>query len=323
MRWTVLDLGARPIDGVERWGTDDRIRRIIRLRKPAPSGRRLGSRGLGLGVDAFRVAARARLSLVTGPLIAMNPWTAVAARLLGYRDVSTVGLYAVEGGRSWRLLRLVLGSGPVITLSEHEALTWRRAGGRSLSVRYGSTFAEPSDAHPPELKGQYDSMVTIFVGGTSDRDEEAIAKLVSKVEASDDLRLIIAAGGGLQLDTGRVRRVPAVAAAEFSTLLASCDVVFLPLTDNGRAAGHMVLVEALQRGKPVVATWVAGMSEYFDGDYVQTAQEDPLPQLRKVGRDFSWRASEVQAYWEREYSKEAFGARVLSALEQLRGSNSQ
>jgi len=321
MRWTVLDLGARPIDGAERWGTDDRIRRVIRLQKPAPSGRRLGSRGLGLGVDAFRVAACARLALVTGPIIAMNPWTAVAARLLGYRDVSTVGLYAVEGGRSWRLLRRVLGSGPVVTLSEHESMKWRTAGGRSLSVRYGSTFAEPPVAHRSEPSARGNTTVTIFVGGTSDRDEEAISRLVSEVEAQEDLRLVIAAGGSSQLDTGRVRRVPAVTAAQFSELLASCDVVFLPLTDNGRAAGHMVLVEALQRGKPVVASWVAGMSEYFDGEYIRTAQEDPIPQLRAVGRAFDSRAREVRAYWKREYSKEAFGARVLSAFEQLNGSD--
>jgi glycosyltransferase involved in cell wall biosynthesis len=249
----------------------------------------------------------------------MNPWTAVAARLLGYRDVSTVGLYAVEGGRSWRLLRRVLGSGPVVTLSEHEAMTWRTAGGRALSVRYGSTFAEPSVPHRPEAEGQENSTVTIFVGGTSDRDEEAIAKLVAQVEASEDLRLVIAVGGSLQLDTGRVRRVPSVTAAQFSALLAGCDVVFLPLTDNGRAAGHMVLVEALQRGKPVVATWVAGMDEYFDGEYIRAAQEDPISQLRTVGRAFGSRTPDVQAYWRRDYSKEAFGARVLNALEQLSG----
>lgn len=320
MKWTVLDLGARPTDGAERWGNDERVGRIVRLQKPAPSGRRLGSRGLGLGIDALRVAARARLSLAQGPLIAMNPWTAVAARILGYRDVATVGLYAVEGSRSWRLLRRVLGSRPVVTLSEHEALTWRTAGGRSLSVRYGSTFADASVAHRQTPRVQDEGTVTIFVGGSSDRDEEAITKLASQVEASDDLRLIIAAGGNLRLDTGRVRRVPAVTAAEFSTLLASSDVVFLPLTDNGRAAGHMVLVEALQRGKPVVATWVAGMNEYFDGEYIRAAHEDPIPQLRTVARAFGSRAPEVQAYWKNEYSKEAFGTRVLSALEQLRGS---
>lgn len=319
MKWTVLDLGARPLQGAERWGNDPRVRRVIRVEKPAPSGKRFGSRALGLGFDAFRVAARARLSLAHGPLIAMNPWTTVAARILGYRDVSTVGLYAVENGRSWHLLRSVLGSRAVVTLSEHEASRWRTAGGRALSVRYGATFADPPASQSTAFHAQNEeATTTIFVGGTSDRDEEAISRLVAEVEASDDLRLVIAAGGTLQFDTGRVRRLPSIDAAEFSSFLAGSDVVFLPLTDNGRAAGHMVLVEALQRGKPVIASWVAGMDEYFDGDFVQRAGTNLVTQLRAVGQTSDARADEVRAYWEREYSKEAFGRRVLGALERMR-----
>ena len=324
MRWTVLDLGARPLEGAERWGNDPRVRRVIRVEKPAPSGKRFGSRALGLGFDAFRVAARARLSLAHGPLIAMNPWTTVAARIFGYRDVSTVGLYAVEDGRSWRLLRSMLGSRPVVTLSEHEASRWRTAGGRALSVRYGATFADPPVADPPASQSSAfqaqneEATTTIFVGGTSDRDEDAISRLVAEVEATDDLRLVIAAGGTLQFDTGRVRRLPSIDAAEFSSFLADSDVVFLPLTDNGRAAGHMVLVEALQRGKPVIASWVAGMDEYFDGDFVQRAGTNLVTQLRAAGQTSGARADEVRAYWEREYSKEAFGRRVLGALERMR-----
>lgn len=318
MKWTVLDLGARPHKGAERWGNDPRVRRVIRVEKPAPSGKRFGSRALGLGLDAFRVAARARLSLAHGPLIAMNPWTTVAARILGYRDVSTVGLYAVEDGRSWRLLRCVLGSRPVVTLSEHEASRWRTAGGRALSVRYGATFADPPASQSSAFHAQNEeATTTIFVGGTSDRDEEAISRLIDEVEASDDLRLVIAAGGTLQFDTGRVRRLPSIDAAVFSSFLAGSDVVFLPLTDNGRAAGHMVLVEALQRGKPVIASWVAGMDEYFDGDFVQRAGTNLVSQLRAVGQTSRARADEVHAYWEREYSKEAFGRRVLGVLERM------
>ena len=112
--------------------------------------------------------------------------------------------------------------------------------------------------------------------------------------------------------------MPSIDAAEFSSFLADSDVVFLPLTDNGRAAGHMVLVEALQRGKPVIASWVAGMDEYFDGDFVQSAGTNLVPQLRAIGQTSGARADEVRAYWEREYSKEAFGRRVLGALERMR-----
>lgn len=313
MTWTVLDLGPAPEDGVERWGADQRIRRVIRVTNPAPTGRRLGSRALGLGVDALRVAFRARLSSRPGPLIAMNPWTAVMSRLLGLDRVCSVGLYAVEGGRSWRLLRRILGQRPVVTLSEHEATRWRLAGGRARAVRYGATF----EALESDLSAQPGRVFSVFIGGSSDRDLEGIRRLTAEVENAEDVRLVIAAGGVVESDTGRVRRLKTLRSSEFSRQLAQSDVVYLPLADNGRAAGHMVLVEALQRGKPVVATWVSGMDEYFDGEYVTKALPDLLPQLRETASRFSERSGEITDYWRHEYSKTAFGARILNALEAM------
>lgn len=314
MNWTVLDLGPQPHDGLERWGDDQRIHRVIRVTNPAPTGRRLGSRALGLGADALRLALRARLKSRRGPLIAMNPWTAVMSRLLGFRTVCSVGIYAIEGGRSWQLLRRVLGTSPVVTLSEHEAARWRRAGGQARAVRYGSTF------RPVELERLAQDRpgeLNVFIGGSSDRDESGIRRLAEYIERSDDARLVIAAGGSTDSHTERVRRLATLSPSEFSVQVALADVVYLPLADNGRAAGHMVLVEALQRGKPVVATWVAGMDEYFDGHYVRKAQGDLLEQLRATAADFAGRSDEVSEYWSREYSKTTFGARILEALEDM------
>lgn len=313
MTWTVLDLGPLPHDGVERWGGDPRIDRVIRVENPAPSGRRFGSRALGLGADALRVALRARLRSRPNAVIAMNPWTAVCAKVIGLRKVCVVGLYAIEGGRSWQLLRTVLRSSPVVTLSRHEAERWRAAGGRARAVRYGATFASA----PVASSATTSARLNIFVGGSSDRDRSKIAELAEAVEASQDARLVVAAGGDRESDSGRVRYCAALSSADFSAEVERSDIVFLPLSDNGRAAGHMVLVEALQRGKPVVATWVAGMNEYFDGDFVRQAEADLLPQLRDTAARFATRSDAVKDYWRSDYSKAAFAARILDALEEM------
>jgi hypothetical protein len=320
-QWHVLDLGPVPVDGRERWDGDPRIVAVTRVQRPAPSGRRMGSRVLGLGVDALRVAARGRFVSPGTPIIAMNPWTTFAARLLGLSRVATVGLYAVEGGRSWRMLRTVIGSRPVVTLSDHEASRWRSAGGRAVAVRYGSTFPEiPRSALEREDSADRTRTTHVFAGGSSDRDAAAIEALAEQVGRDDSgsLRLVVAVGDRSASDTGRVRRVTEVSPSAFSRLVAESDVVYLPLTDNGRAVGHMVLVEALQRGKPVVATWVTGMDEYFDGRYVRRAESDLLQQLVEVAASFRGREADVQDFWRANYSSEAFGKRVLDGLDSLR-----
>jgi hypothetical protein len=325
-QWHVLDLGPAPTGGRERWDGDPRVVAITRFERPAPSGRRLGSRALGLGLDALRVAARGRFVARGTPIIAMNPWTTFAARLLGLSRVATVGLYAVEGGRSWRMLRIVIGSRPVVTLSDHEASRWRRAGGRAVAVRYGSTFPEI----PQNYLGRHDPAdstinTQVFAGGSSDRDAAAVDALADEIgrDAAGRLCLVVAMGDKTASDTGRVRRVTEVSPSDFSRLVGESDVVYLPLTDNGRAVGHMVLVEALQRGKPVVATWVTGMDEYFDGRYVRRAEGDLLQQLLDVAVSFRGREAEVQDFWRANYSSEAFGKRVLDGLDSLSSRNSR
>jgi hypothetical protein len=313
-----LDLGPEPSDGVERWHGDARISSVVRILDPAATGRRFGSRVFGLGLDAFRLALRARFRRVKGPFIAMNPWTTVAARLVGFSAVATVGLYAVEGGKSWALLRRVIGARPVVTLSEYEATRWRSAGGTAAAVRYGSTFAEVERPAPQRNDGG-DRPLRIFIGGSSDRDAAAVDDLVTMVQARPDrsVRLVVAIGDTAPSDDGRVRRVGNVPSDAFSRLIEECDVVYLPLADNGRAAGHMVLVEALQRGKPVVATWVAGMDEYFDDRHVVRAQSELLPQLQETAEFFDGRTEQIRDYWHRNHSSEAFGQRILEALDRL------
>jgi hypothetical protein len=316
--WTVLDLGPEPADGVERWDGDARVSSVIRILDPAPTGRRFGSRVFGLGLDALRLALRARYRRTRGPLIAMNPWTSVAAILLGFRNVATVGLYAVEGGRSWTLLRRVIGTRPVVTLSEHEATRWRSSGGYADAVKYGSTFADVA-ADGESRDRVTGGSLNIFVGGSSDRDTAAVDDLIKTVRAITDgsTRLVVATGGAESSDAGNVRRVGNVPQHVFSRLIEESDIVYLPLADNGRAAGHMVLVEALQRGKPVVATWVAGMNEYFDDRHVVRAHSELLPQLRYVADSFAGHASQLREYWRRNHSSQAFGQRILDTLDKL------
>jgi glycosyltransferase involved in cell wall biosynthesis len=316
MKWSVLDLGPAPAGGTERWNGDDRVEHVFRVEDAAPSGRRAGSRLLGLGLDAIRVALRARVHGAHGPLIAMNPWTTVAARLLGYNQVSTVGLYAVEGSRSWRLLRAAIGVRPVITLSQHEAERWQLAGGRSGAIRYGATFP-PLEIPQSDVAGTRRNGLRIFVGGSSDRDKAAINDLVRRVRRRNDIHLVIAVGDRDDEDDEAVQHFGPIAPDQFSRLIVESDIVYLPLSDNGRAAGHMVLVEALQRGKPVVANWVAGMDEYFDDRHVIRARGDLVDQLAEVAASFRGKPEVLQDYWRRTHSSEAFGQRILDTLDAL------
>ncbi|WP_156466019.1 MULTISPECIES: hypothetical protein [unclassified Rathayibacter] len=323
-RYTMVALG-RPVPGyAELWESQPEIAGIVRFEHAQPQGIRWGRRALGLGVDAAVVAVKA---VLTGPrrsFLALNPWTGAALRLLGRRDLAVTGLYAREGSRSWRILRRLLGSAPVIATVEVEAAAWTADGGRAAHVLYGTEFPYPSkrehDAgQPPSL----------FVGGSSDRDRTVVDALIAQVlDSPDPIHLTLAIGReSSPLSNGagsRVVSVGPVTQAEFGRLMSEADLVFLPLKIGERAAGHMVTVGALQIGVPVATTPSIGMKGYIDGVFVRVVRggDTLLADLLVIAREMRTRTSEIRAHWAATHSRTVNARAVLDALAALEQASS-
>jgi hypothetical protein len=210
-------------------------------------------------------------------------------------------------------LRRLVGDVPVVTLSESETAPWNGSGGRSIAVLYGNTFGYPKKQPSDEFH--------IFVGGTSDRDQETIRLLEQEVLASSEpVRLTLAVGGTageVVSGTSVVCRPGRLSPDAFGDLMSTATVVFLPLRDGTRAAGHMVLVGALETGLPVGVTPSRGMKEYVQGPSIVLCDPEMplLPQLRLVSQSAEGNDESIRCFWQEVFSLNAYIGRVGEALE--------
>ncbi|MDR6505102.1 hypothetical protein J2805_000784 [Arthrobacter oryzae] len=312
MTYTLLAIGpANPVSD-HAWLNSPYIDRVVRQPSSAISGKRLGSRVLGIGLDSFLLAVRTLQPGIRGPYLANNPWIGAALRVTGRKDFVVTGIYAEPTSRSWKVLRKLIGGAPVITLSESEVAPWNAAGGRAEAVLYGNTFGYPSKRAPQGLH--------IFVGGTSDRDLGAIRSLEEEVLRSEiPVRLTLATGEPPQerVSGGNVVSRPGpLSPRDFGALLSTASVVFLPLLEGTRAAGHMVLVGAVESGIPVAATSSQGMSEYLIGPAVSSCDRNRpfLPQLRAIAEAAEGEENSIQSFWHETFSLSSYIGRVGDIL---------
>jgi hypothetical protein len=314
----LLTLGKKS-ESNELWVKAGLVTTIINFEHAAPSGYRRGSRALGLGLDSLLLAIKSIPR--RGPVLVTNPWIGIASKLLGRRDVAVIGLYAAPGSRSFKLLRLVLRASPIVTTVQMEADAWIAAGGRAAAVLYGNTFYYPQ--HDQEDRRPETRTLRIFVGGSSDRDIEVLQRLENEIRLSREAVVLVVVTGDAASqwsgDHSSIVHTGYVPARRFGELVAESDVVFLPLLQSGRAAGHMVTVGALEAGVPVASTPCAGMHGYINGDSVRELDmlNPLLPQLQSIKDRFANSGTDLRAYWGEHYSRRSFVERVGEAIGQL------
>ena len=311
--YTLVALG-RPNRAAEAiWRNAGVVDKVVNLKWAAPSGYRRNSRILGIGLDSAAAAVKVLCTRTGGPYLAANPWVGVALRLLGREPLAVTGIYAQPGSRSHRVLRRVLGGTPVVTTVESEASAWVSDGGQAISVLFGNTFDYPNRSH---LSSE---TLNVFVGGASDRDLQAVSRLEAEIRASNtQVRLTVVAGETpSDWTNGRssIIHTGYVPQERFGLLLSDSDVVFLPLVGSERAAGHMVLVGALQVGVPVATTPGVGMTGYIDGTFVCSIDTDApiLPQLL-AQTAVAPEPDAIRTFWRRRFSLDAYVARTAEAL---------
>lgn len=312
MGYTLLAIGPENPEADRAWLANPKIDRVLRQPSSAVAGKRLGSRVLGIGIDSLLLAVRTLRPGTGGPFLANNPWIGAALRVTGRKDFVVTGIYAEPTSRSWKVLRSLIGDSLVVALSESEVGPWNAAGGRASAVLYGNTFNYPPKRQPQEFH--------IFVGGSSDRNPQAIRELEEEVLTSQSpVRLTLATGEEASKKVAGdnvVSRPGPLNQRDFGALMSTASVVFLPLLDGTRAAGHMVLVGAAESGIPVAATHSRGMAEYIVDPAVTKCDSDSpfLPQLRSIASNHGEKEAAIRGLWAKTFSLEAYVARVCGFL---------
>lgn len=313
--YTLLAIGPANSDSDRAWLKSPQVVRVIRQPSAAVYGKRFGSRLLGIGLDSFMLAIRTLRPGLNGPYLANNPWIGAALRLTGRKNFVVTGIYAEPTSRSWKVLRRLIGKAPVITLSNSEVGPWNAEGGKASAVLYGNSFGYPAK--------QCTEGLHIFVGGSSDRDADLIRLLEEEVLRSETpVRLTLATGGNFsERVTGDniVCRPGSLSQDDFGAILSTASVVFLPLNSGIRAAGHMVMVGAVESGIPVGVTPSEGMAEYVIGPAISLCDRELplLPQLRLLAETSEGKDESIRLFWRQVFSLEAYVNRVSGVLEAL------
>jgi glycosyltransferase involved in cell wall biosynthesis len=85
-------------------------------------------------------------------------------------------------------------------------------------------------------------------------------------------------------------------------LYSRCDGVIVPLRENMHASGITVVEEATQRGRPVIATDVGGLRDYFSDSEVSYFSAGDVSGLRSAINEL---ASDPEASRARVYAAQA------------------
>lgn len=305
----IASLGEQSHQAQQCWRNEIPHVEFVSLVNPSQSGRRLGSRVLGIGLDAALLGPKLRNQKT---ILATNPWVGVVAKAVRTRELAVTGLYAEPGTRSWRFLRKILADAPVVTTSTSESCSWNVDGGRSEPVLWGGTFNLPTI----EASNRFQ----IFVGGTSDRDTRAVNALVDEIRCSDaSVTAVIADGSGPRSwngPHGTVRWLPFVNQQTFLRELARSSVSWIPLRPTRRAAGHMVLAASLQAGVPVIATDSPGIREYLEAAGITGQRARPSIRDFRVVAD-SAEPDRLKDIWANKFSTKSYTSAVAKALDNL------
>lgn len=300
------------------WLTNPGVARVIALRNPSASGKRLGQLAFGLGLDASLLAMLTRTQVPRrSSILATNPWIAIALRFVGYRRIASIGIFATPGSRTWAVFRRILTNCKMIVMSGVELRNWTHEGSAGRYVRYGNTFPYPS-----RDSSVVNERITIFIGGSSDRDFDAVDRFAAEVLASGkNIELVVAVGGAESTQIHQsavVRRLASVSQQEFGRLLSEADICFLPLKENGKSVGHMLIVGSLQVGTPVVFTEVEGMREYEIPPFCRVVpnSHSMLDSVLQAVEGAP-RRQEITEFWRKEFSRAAYLNAVVSAAHEM------
>jgi glycosyltransferase involved in cell wall biosynthesis len=163
-------------------------------------------------------------------------------------------------------------------------------------------FPQPQAALRQRLEVPANTLLVGYVGAIFPRDAALLAEAFNELQAVDPRARLLLVGftyTGLEpllADPAKVIRIGSIPPPLVNDWLATCDVLWLPLTDSGANRGRtpLKLNDYLAIGRPIVSTAVGDLVDFFDrypvGWLAQPTPEALASQTLIAFRDPSGRA---------------------------------
>ena len=192
--------------------------------------------------------------------------------------------------------------------------TFPEARDKMACVPIGRTFGIP----PPRAAAA-GGAAYFFAGGTSNRDYRTLAAAAGESGARFVVACTPADAEGIAWPPNADIRHDAYGEA-FVSLLGGSAAVVLELDDPRISAGQLVLLLAMQMGKPIVATRSAGTEDYLDEECAYLFAPHDAPHLGAILRrilehpeEAARKGAAARARHQARFTGEAFG-RAVGAL---------
>lgn len=180
------------------------------------------------------------------------------------------------------LYRRLLARADLLTTlaSENAALCETYFGRAARQVYYGlNTFDFP--LQPPSRWQPHTPLRVAAIGNDRDRDWETLAAALGH-DARYDVRIATRRRIPSSVRAPNVRTVHVSGIHAQHALYEWADLIVVPLRPNTHASGITVMLEAAALGKPMVATKVGALDDYFDDDAVSYVAPFDARQLREA-----------------------------------------
>lgn len=177
-------------------------------------------------------------------------------------------------------------------------------------LEYGIDFDNSTEYVAKSIPKDY-----LFSGGGSNRDYQTLVNAYNKSNAS--LPLVIATQPWRLegLDISKVEILDDVVVENFGDVLKKSRALILSLKESNLSAGHMVMLQAMSLGVPIIVNDIPAIRDYVDENCVKFYKSQDIDELAQIINYFDYECFNKKVVLAKEkYNKELTFMGLLSRI---------
>ncbi len=282
-------------------------------------------------IKSFKYALKAKSQKNINTIICLNPIVGIMIALLGSKDKELIVsgfLFEKKNNRYYYFIRkyitkialkristvVVYGSSEV---SYYEHLF--NLPNKFRFIKYGIDYLNQSSYIGNELPPNY-----IFTGGGSNRDYKTLINAYNHAQEENDIPPLVCATQQWRLSGLNLSRcvvLTDVVNETFGDVMKQSKLLILSLKNTQVSAGHMVMLQAMSLGIPILVNDIPAIRDYVDECYVTFYESGNEEQLSKMmasclnDKTIEKKVAEAKKYYNNNFTSLSLVTRLLGLCE--------